>query len=230
MCCCGLAAAGFVAGLAFVGVVSLAVCCAVLAGWTPLAVVTSRARRRRTRLRDVWPDVVDNLTSGVRAGLSLPEALAQLGERGPEPVRQEFSAFGVDYAATGRFGEALDALEARLADPVADRLCEALRLARDVGGCDLGQVLRSLSAFLRDDARTRAELEARQTWTVNAARLAACAPWLVLGLLLSRPESLTAYDRPAGGVVLTIGAVSSVVAYRLMVRIGRLPEERRVLR
>jgi len=37
------------------------------------------------------------------------------------------------------------------------------------------------------------------------------------------------YASPAGVVVLAIGACSCLVAYRLMVRIGRLPAERRVL-
>jgi tight adherence protein B len=91
-------------------------------------------------------------------------------------------------------------------------------------------LLRTLSSFLRDDARTRAELEARQSWTVNAARLAVAAPWVVLALLSTRPEAVAAYNRPAGVVVLAGGAAASVVAYRVMVRIGRLPEESRVLR
>jgi tight adherence protein B len=173
---------------------------------------------------------VDNLASGVRAGLSLPEALGQIGQRGPEPLRAPFTAFARDYRLTGNFGDALDALKERLADPVADRLCEALRVTREVGGSDLGRLLRGLSAFLREDARTRSELEARQSWTVYAARLAVAAPWLVLALLASRPESVAAYNRPAGTAVLTIGAVVSLVAYRLMVMIGRLPEEQRVLR
>jgi tight adherence protein B len=37
------------------------------------------------------------------------------------------------------------------------------------------------------------------------------------------------YRSAAGVLVLMVGAVLCLVAYRLMVRIGRLPEERRVL-
>jgi tight adherence protein B len=209
---------------------AIAVCFAVMAASAPWAVVGVRARQRRARLRDLWPDVVDNLTSGVRAGLSLPEALGQLAERGPEVLRPAFATFARDYRATGRFGEALDNLKSNLADPVGDRICEALRITREVGGSDLGRLLRSLSAFLRDDARTRSELEARQSWTVNAARLAVAAPWLVLGLLATRPESVRPYAEPAGALVLAIGGLVSAVAYLAMRRIGRLPEEERVLR
>ncbi len=45
----------------------------------------------------------------------------------------------------------------------------SLRIAREVGGADLGRLLSTVSTFLRDEAETRAELETRQGWTVNSA-------------------------------------------------------------
>ncbi|CAM3356618.1 type II secretion system F family protein [Occultella aeris] len=220
----------FVVAAAVTGSPTIAASFAVLVALAPGAYVRSRARRRRTELRELWPEVVDDLNSGIRAGMSLPEALIGLSERGPEPMRAEFRAFADDYRATGRFSDALDRLKARLADPVADRLIEALRLTRDVGGTDLGRLLRTLSAFLRDDLRARGELEARQSWTVNGARLAAGAPWLVLALLSTRPETAAAFNTALGAAVLLCGAAASAAAYLLMVRIGRLPEDVRVLR
>ena len=112
---------------------------------------------------------------------------------------------------------------------MGDRVVEGLRVAREVGGGDLGRLLRSLSGFLRDDARTRSELESRQTWTVNGARLAVAAPWLVLFLLCFQRDVIGRYASPAGVVVLAGGALLCLIAYRLMVRIGRLPVERRIL-
>ena len=132
----------------------------------------------------------------MRAGLSLPEALSQLGSRGPESLRPSFAAFAEDYRATGRFQDCLDSLKDRLADPVADRVIESLRIAHEVGGSDLGRLTRTPSAFLRQEARTRSELQSRQGWMVNAARLAVAAPWIVLTLLTTRPEAIAAYDRP----------------------------------
>lgn len=226
----GLGLAVLLMGYAVTQVWTVAACFAVMAGLAPVAVVRMRARRRRSRLREVWPDVVDHVHSAVRAGLALPEALVQLGERGPVELRGAFLEFAHDYRATGRFSESLDLLKDRLSDPVADRLVEALRIARDVGGTDLGRVLRTLSTFLREDARSRAELEARQSWTVNAARLAMAAPWAVLLLLATRGSTLQAYGTPGGALVLAVGAGASLLAYRMMLTIGRLPEEQRVLR
>ncbi len=219
-----------VLGVAVSGSPTIAACFAVMAGAAPYVAVKSRARRRRAELRSLWPEVVDDLVSGIRAGRSMPEALMGLGERGPVELRPVFARFGEDYRATGRFVESLDMLKARLADPVADRIVEALRMTREVGGPDLGRLLRTLAQFLREDLRTRGELEARQSWTVNAAKLAVAAPWAVLALLSTRPGTADAFNTPMGAVVLLAGAASSLIAFRLMVRIGRLPEEARVLR
>ena len=164
-------------------------------------------------------------------GWRCPRRSEQLGERGPEELRPAFRAFAEDYRATGRFHDCLDRLKDRLSDPVGDRLVESLRIAREVGGSDLGRLLRTLSTFLREDARTRAELETRQGWTVNAARLAVAAPWIVLALH-GDPGRVAAglQHAPPGRSSWRSGRRSPSAAYRLMVRIGRLPEDERVLR
>ena len=224
----GLVVFLLVTGVSKVAVIGLVF--GAFAAAAPFMVVKARGRKRAVELREVWPEVVDNLASAVRAGLALPEAVAALATRGPEALRPAFARFAADYRATGRFGDCLDRLKASLADPVGDRVVEALRMAKEVGGTDLGRLLRTLSAFLREDARTRAELETRQGWTVGAARLALAAPWLLLLLLATRPGAVEAYGSAAGAFVLLGGAVVSMAAYRLMLRIARLPVERRVLR
>jgi tight adherence protein B len=208
----------------------IAGCFGLFGGWLPMAVVKWRARKRTALLRLLWPDVVDHLRSAIRAGLSLPEALIQLGDKGPEELRHVFRDFGSDYRAGGQFDPSLSRLKERLADPVADRIVEALRLTREVGGSDLGRLLGTLAEFLRESARTRSELEARQSWTVNAARLAVAAPWIVLILLASRPEAVAAYNTPVGAAVLLGGLAVSLISYAIMLRIGALPEDERVLR
>ncbi|MFF1382726.1 type II secretion system F family protein [Arthrobacter sp. NPDC058288] len=208
----------------------ISACFGLFGGWLPMAVVRWRARKRTATLRQLWPDVVDHLRSAIRAGLSLPEALIQLGEKGPEELRHVFRDFGADYRAGGQFDPALNRLKERLADPVADRIVEALRLTREVGGSDLGRLLGTLGEFLRESARTRSELEARQSWTVNAARLAVAAPWIVMVLLATRPEAVVAYNTAAGAAVLLGGLVVSAICYSVMLRIGALPEDERVLR
>lgn len=202
---------------------------AAMAAYLPIAVLRQRAARRLRDFAEVWPEAVDNLASAVRAGLSLPDAVSALATTGPEPLRADFAQFALDFQVTGRFGECLDRLKVRLADPVGDRVIEGLRLAREVGGGDLGRLLRNLSGFLRDDARTRSELESRQAWTVNGARLAVSAPWIVLLLMSFQTTAIRQYASPGGVIVLGVGFGVCVLAYTAMMRIGRLPTEKRIL-
>jgi len=225
----GLALVSGLVVLAISGVVVVGLLAAIVAGYLPIAILRRRARSRSVALRSAWPDAVDMLGSAVRAGMSLPEAVIDLGERGPESLRPAFRAFAADYRASGSFAVALDQLKDALGDPVADRVVVSLGIAREVGGSDLGRVLATLSDFLRQDARARGEIEARQSWTVNAARVAVAAPWITLLLLCTRPETVAAYSTTTGALIIVGSAALSVVAYRVMTAIGRLPDEPRVL-
>lgn len=210
----GSLAAGTVAGLS--------------GAWLPSAIDSGRARRRARESRAAWPDALATLIASIRAGVSLPAATSELADRAAPVIAPGFVAFRATYRATGSFPTGLESLRTRLGDPVADRVAVALGIAHEVGGGDLVRVLRTLSDQVRGDIHLRTEIESRWSWTVTAARLAAAAPWIVLALMVTRPEGSQAYASPAGSAVLAAGALSTVVGYRLMLRAGRLPEERRL--
>lgn len=225
---CGLVVATGV--FVFTQAVSIALCFGAFASAAPYYGVKVRAQKTTVSRRTLWPEAIDHLSSGIRAGLSLPEAVCGLGDRGPQELRPLFDVFAREYRATGSFAIALSRFKEAAADPVADRVVAALHITRDVGGTDLSTMLKTLSQFLREDARTRAELTARQSWTVTGAKLGVAAPWVVLGLLATRPETAQAYNSAQGTFLLAVGLVVSITAYSVMKRIGRLPEEVRVLR
>ena len=230
------------------GVIVAAACCAALlaaTAWllTQVAALAAVAaivgaiapfgwlRARRSRLvrsrRSLWPDICDLLIASVRAGMSLPDAVSSLAESAPALLRPPFAAFARDVAASGHFDSSARRLKVALADPVGDRIVETLRMARQVGGTELTPVLRALAASVRADASLRAEVESRQSWIRGAAVLGVAAPWVILALLAMRPEGADAYSSPEGVALIIGGAAISFVAYRIMLRIGRLPEPRR---
>ncbi len=200
---------------------------AIAAAAAPTVWLRGRALRLRRSRRALWPDVCDLLVASVRAGLSLPDAVASLSASAPPALRPAFALFAGDIAASGHFDSSVLRLKAALADPIADRIVETLRMARQVGGTELPGVLRALSASGRTEAALRAEVEARQSWIRGAAVLGVAAPWVILVLLSMRPEGAAAYSSPEGVALILAGAAVSVVAYRVMLRIGRLPEPRR---
>ncbi|MDP9805768.1 tight adherence protein B [Trueperella bonasi] len=204
--------------------ISIGILCAAIPGiWRD-----SRARRRREELREVWPEVIDDIVANVRVGLPIGESLALLSVRGPEVMRPPFTRFAAHLRADGRLDPALDELKATLADPMTDRILEALRLSHHLGGRDLATTLASLASLVREDNRARGELLARQSWTVNGARIAAIAPWLMLLLFSTRPGAIDAFSTSTGVAILVVGFVLTIIAYWLMLHLGRLPEDERI--
>ncbi len=215
--------------VALVGSAGIALVAAVAAAMVPTTYFRRRRRQLRTERRRAWPDAVDLLAGAVRAGDTLSAAIAVVATRGPESLRPVFAAVVRDQRVSGDLAGALERMGVAAGDPVADRVTRTLVLAHRVGGRELGRVLRTLADFLREDLATRREIVSRQSWTVVAARVSAAAPWVVLFLVASRPQGARAFDTPTGLVVLGVGAAVTVVGYRLMLRIARLPEEPRVL-
>lgn len=228
--CVGVGSVTWVVALSLTTSVAIASALGILLTLGPVWYVSYSARRRRTEIGSLWPEAIEDLISAIRAGMSLPEAISSLSERGPQALQPFFTTFAADYRATGRFDDCLDALKDRIANPDADRIIEALRITREVGGTDLTRLLGTLAEFLRKDLRTRRELLARQSWTTAGARIATAAPWIVLALLSTRQETAQSFDTPLGVTILAVGGLMSAAAYVLMLRLGRLPEEERVLR
>lgn len=183
----------------------------------------------KKNLSAIWPDVVDDLASAVRAGLSLPQAVIDLSENGPTELQPAFKRSAARYQSSGDFISALGLLAEDLADPSADKFVSVLQVAYEVGGADLGVLLRSLSDVLRDELKVKGEIVARQSWTVNGARLAVAAPWLTVIVLSSRHDAAQAYASSGGIRMLMFCAVTSVLAYGAMMKIGKLPDEERLL-
>ena len=225
----GVAIVVALAILAVTGAWPVALIVSVGVAFLPYAWVVSRLGAHAKTVRAAWPEVIDAMVSGVRAGTALPQVLCDLADEGPVPVRFAFEAFSRDYSANGRFELALDTMKETVADPVADRIVEALRIARSVGGADLTRLLQDLASLLREDARVRGELEARQSWTVGAARLGLAAPWVVLLLLSGGGASAHVWNSPGGVAVLCSGAGICVIAYLIMKAMGRLSTDPRNL-
>jgi tight adherence protein B len=178
---------------------------------------------------ELWPDVVDDLASAIRAGLSLPQAVIELCKSGPEQLRTAFQLCRDQYQATGDFNAGLNLIAKNLEDSQADKFVASLQIAHEVGGADLGVLLRTLSEVMREELVLRGEIVARQSWTVNGAKLAVAAPWVTALVLSTRETAANVYMSASGIRMLAICAIVSVLAYVAMMKIAELPTEKRLL-
>lgn len=213
---------GLVLGGAIFGSYVVAAPFAFFLAATPTFRAGSNRRHTASAITQAWPDAIDHLSSAIRAGMNLSESLTAIGLRGPAPLRPIFISLGNDLASGTSLERALVRFCAECNDPIADQLVETILIAHEVGGSEIGRLLRTFSQFLRLEIQTRDEIRVRQGWVVNGARIAAAAPWILLALLSLRKESVAAYQTSGGILTILIGGVLSVVAYLWMRRLARL--------
>jgi tight adherence protein B len=210
----GFVAAGPVGALSAAGVAVIA----------PAVVARRRAARRRAELDDQLADAVASMAAGLRAGLSLSQAIGFAGDEGRPPLSTALRAI-VDRTSLGmRLTDALD--EWCAADGGADvRLVRSvLRLHRRSGG-DLPAVLDRLAATLRD--RRSAAREVRSL-TAQARLSGAILGLLPLAFfaflaLTSRRDLDAALATSTGRSAIIVGLAMQAAAFawiRRLLRVG----------
>jgi len=192
-------------------------------------VLRSRIERRERALRAVWPGLVDHLRQAVRSGAGIGDAVLALSEVVPGELRPAFVDYHQSLEAGHTVSQSLTALKSDIANPVADRIIEALRMAHEVGGPELPRILSDLQTSVRADWQVREDALAQQAWIRAASKLGVAAPWIVLVLISGRAETQASYSEPEGIALLVVGAVVSGFAYKLMHKLGTLPQEKRWL-
>jgi tight adherence protein B len=221
----GLFVATIITGSISIGIPVGIVCVGI-----PVALLARKAEARKLELQSLWPEILDNLISGLHSGLALAETIANLGKRGPDRTKSIFTLFALRLRDGATFSSALEIIKESFNESTADQVCEVLDFARSSGGRDTALTLRTLSNFIRADIALRNEITAKHSWVKNSAALAAVAPWVLLLLLASQPNTVSAYSSGSGLTVLLAGAGLTLVAYFWMNKVGTLKTVPRVFK
>jgi len=179
--------------------------------------------------REAWPIAIDHLISAVGSGISITQALDDLVERGPDALVRQFKEIKDSIDSGVTFQDALRGAKRRFHTSAADQVLEVLIIARVTGSSNVGNILRTLGEFLRQENAMRAEIEARHGWVRSSASLAAIAPWALLVILSAQPTTRAAFSTSTGLYILILGVALTAIAYLWMNLVGRLPEVPRAL-
>lgn len=225
----GSAAATFLVGLGLTGIVWVAVPPAIAVGLLPGLYWSRRRAVRLAATAEAWPDALRDLSASVAAGLSLARSLDALATSGPPPLREAMAGYPATARALGVV-PALEVVRARLADPVADRVIEVLRVAHERGGSAVPQLLGDLADATGEDLRVEEEIRTESLEQRINARAVFVLPWLVLVLLSAREGPFRDfYGSSAGLVVIAAGAGLSAFGAVVVGRLARRETEPRVI-
>lgn len=178
-----------------------------------VALAIARVRRRtrgRRELEEALPEAFGALSVSLGSGYSLPQAMLYVGQRSPEPLRSAFTrvSFSVDCGIPAV--EALDAMLAGLRAPGLDLVVLALKVSQRTGA-PLNDLLAQATRLVGERIELRRRLEVKTSQARMSARMVACMPVAMTGLL-----SLLSSDFRAG-LATASGAGSVAVALVLNV-------------
>lgn len=224
-----LATLGMAGGYAIFGAVLPAVAIGVFAGAAPVASYRVRRQRRITVARDAWPTMIEEIRlRTVSLGRSIPQALFEVGERGPMEMRPAFDAAHREWLLTTDLERTLDVLKAQLADPTADVTCETLLVAHEVGGADVGRRLDALAEDRIQDLQGRKDARAKQAGARLARRFVVLVPigMAIAGMQVG--DGRAAYSTPLGQIVALVAIALVAACWLWAGHIMRLPDDERV--
>jgi tight adherence protein B len=129
------------------------------AGGLPFWLLSFLKKRRENRFLHTFPDAVDVIVRGIKAGLPLLDSLRVIANEAPEPVRSEFKAILETQTVGIPLGEACQKLYERMPLAEANFFGIVIAIQQKAGG-NLSEALGNLSRVLRDRKKMKAKIQA----------------------------------------------------------------------
>jgi tight adherence protein B len=181
-----------------------------------------RAKRRAKLIRQL-PDTLDALVGGLRAGLSLPQALGLLAEQLPKPSNQEFSLVVRKMRMGVGMDIVLDELDARVNSTEYTMLTTSMMIAREVGG-NLTESLERLADTMRKKLAMEDKIVALTSQGKLQGIIVGLLPLFLMWVLTEmEPDAMAPlYSTWLGYGVLAVIFVLELVGYVLIRKIVRI--------
>jgi tight adherence protein B len=165
-------------------------------------------KRRLKKFVDEFPNAIDIIIRGVKAGLPLGDCLRVIATESAEPVRGEFRHI-VDAQAMGfTTSEAVERIVERVPTAEASFFSIVIAIQQKAGG-NLAEALGNLSSVLRDRKKMKAKIKAMSSEAKASAWIIGSLPFLVGGIVyLTSPQYLELlWETPSGQLVMAACAI-----------------------
>jgi tight adherence protein B len=174
-------------------------------------------KRRESKFLNGFPDAVDIIVRGVKAGLPLLDCLKMIASESPEPVKSEFRMIVETQAVGMPLGDACQKLYEDMPLPEANFFGIVIAIQQKAGG-NLAEALGNLSRVLRDRKKMKAKIQAMSQEAKASAGIIGSLPLAVMALVyLSSPQYITLlWTEPLGRMMLAASAVWMFIGVMVM--------------
>ena len=178
-------------------------------------------KRREAKFLTVFPDAVDVIVRGIKAGLPLLDSLKLIAVDGVEPLKSEFRAIVETQAIGMPIGEACLKLYDSMPVPEANFFGIVISIQQRSGG-NLSETLSNLSRVLRDRKKMKAKIQAMSSEAKASATIIGALPIAVMTLVwLTSPSYIELlWTEPLGRLMLACSAAwmsAGVLVMRKMI-------------
>jgi tight adherence protein B len=125
----------------------------------PLWLLSFLRKRRQKNFLSNFPDAVDVIVRGIKAGLPLMDSLKVIAADAQEPIKSEFRSIVETQAVGVPIGEACGKLYERMPLSEANFFGIVITIQQKAGG-NLSEALGNLSRVLRDRKKMKAKIQA----------------------------------------------------------------------
>lgn len=178
-------------------------------------------KRRQNKFLEDFPNAIDIVVRGVKAGLPINDTLRTIAAESAEPVRSEFREVIEAQAFGLPIGEALSRMHERVPLPEVNFLSIVISIQSQSGG-NLAEALSNLSRVLRDRKRLKGKIQAMSQEAKASAAIIAALPIAVMILVyVTTPGYISLlWEKQIGQVMLGASAfwmTSGVLVMRKMI-------------
>ena len=183
----------------------------VAAAFLPRQVLSFLRRKRLDALEQQLPDALLTLAGGMKAGVSLTQAIQQLSAESRPPVSQEFDMVLREQRLGVSLDDALDNLGRRVPLQSITLTVSAMRIASETGG-QLAETLERASQTLRTKLAMEGKIRALTSQGKLQAIVVGALPlFLLLVLNKMEPEAMNLmFTTPMGYATLAVIALLEI--------------------
>ncbi len=164
-------------------------------------------KRRENKFLNAFPDAVDIIVRGVKAGLPLLDCLKMITIDSPEPVKSEFRSIIETQAVGMPLGDACGKLYESMPVAEANFFGIVISIQQRAGG-NLSEALGNLSRVLRDRKKMKAKIQAMSQEAKASAGIIGALPIAVMTLVyVTSPQYIALlFTEPLGNLMLAASA------------------------
>jgi tight adherence protein B len=209
---------------ALIGLATVSPVLITLAALIALCAYALGARERRLRRIEAQAlDAMQLLASGLRAGYSVPQAIALVARHSPEPTASEFGLAGQEISVGVQLADALRRLATRTANTDYELVAIIVRVQYEVGG-NLAQILDSVGDTLRERFELRRQVNALTAQQRMSSLVLTLLPFGLLTFLFVMDRSFVdpLFTNPIGRLMLAGAGAMVLIGWSIMRSVGRV--------